>query len=73
VARSTIAEDITRLEASLDLIRQQITKHQSFRKIEEGSVSSRFLTEFTDAKTLYAEERKISAQLETLYNGQERL
>lgn len=73
MARSTIAEDIARLEALLSVIRAQIEKHQSFRKIEEGSASSRFTTEFTDAKTLYAEERKLSAQLETLYNYQARL
>lgn len=73
MARSTIADDIMRLEESLTIVRTQIEKHQSFRKIEEGSSSSRFSTEFTDVATLYAEERKISAQLETLYSYQARL
>ena len=73
MARSSIADDIARLETSLTLIRTQIIKQQAFRKLEEGSASSRFITEFTDIKTLYAEERKISAQLETLYNYQARI
>ncbi len=68
MARSTIAEDITRLEASLTSIRVQIEKHQSFRRLEEGSASSRFTTEFTDITKLYEQEHAISARLETLYN-----
>lgn len=73
MARSTIAEDITRLENSLAVVRTQIEKHQSFRKLEEGSASSRFTTEFTDITTLYDQEHSISARLETLYASQARL
>lgn len=71
--RATIADDIARLETSLAIVRAQIEKHQSFRKLEEGSATSRFITEFSDIQKLYDQEHSLSARLETLYSYQARI
>jgi hypothetical protein len=72
MARSTITEDIARLEAELSRIRTKIEASEAFRALEEGSASARFRTEFTAIETLYQREAVIVARLETLYNYQAR-
>ena len=73
MARSTITEDIARLEVELLRVRDKIAKQEGFKLLEEGSASSRFQTQFTPIETLFDRESKLVARLETLYNYQARL
>ena len=72
MARSTIADDIFRLEAELSRIRTKIAASEQFRALEEGSASGRFRTEFADINKLFDREAVVTARLETLYNYQAR-
>lgn len=73
MARSTIAEDITRLEAELADLRIRITQQQALREMEEGGGGTRFRTQFTPITELYQRERELCARLETLYSYQARV
>ena len=68
MARSTIQQDITRLESELSALRTKIETSEAFRSLEEGSASARFRTDFTDINTLYQRERELTTRLDTLYS-----
>lgn len=67
MGRSTIAEDIIRLEAELTSIRTKISTQEAVREIEEGGSGSRFRTVFTPITELYQRERELLTRLDTLY------
>jgi hypothetical protein len=68
MARSTIAEDIARLEAELTALRTKISTQEAVTEMEEGGGGSRFRTGFTDITKLYQRERELVARLDTLYS-----
>lgn len=70
MAQSTIAEDITRLEAELANLRSRITNQEHLREQEEGGNSSKFRTSFTDVNTLYKRESTLQRRLDVLYRSQ---
>jgi uncharacterized protein with PhoU and TrkA domain len=63
---TTIAEEITELEARLTSINNKISKYEMLRATEEGSTSSRFMTQFTNIDTIYQERDRIKTRLRTL-------
>lgn len=71
MARSTIAEDITRLEAELADLRNRISQQQSLREMEEGGSGARFRTVFTPINELYQRERELVVRLDALYTYSE--
>lgn len=68
MARSTIAEDITRLEAELIALRTKISTQEAVTEMEEGGGGSRFRTGFTPIDKLYQREYELSTRLDTLYS-----
>ena len=73
MARSTIDEDISRLEIELAALRSKISYQEALREVEEGGAGSRFRTSFTGATALYDRERTLESRLETLYNYKARI
>ena len=70
MAQSTIAEDITRLEAELASLRVKIGKQEALDELEEGGAGSRFRTSFANIDTLYKREIKLQTRLDALYRSQ---
>ena len=73
MARTTIDEDITRLEAELNNLRTKISQQEAVREMEEGGAGSRFRTTFTSIQFLYKREAELTHRLETLYNYKARI
>jgi len=70
MAQSTIAEDITRLEAELVSLRTKIGKQESLDELEEGGGNSRFRTSLANITELYRREEKLQTRLDSLYRSQ---
>ncbi len=70
MAQSTIAEDITRLEAELTSLRVKIGKQEALDELEEGGAGSRFRTSFANIAELYRREEKLQTRLDSLYRSQ---
>lgn len=68
MARSTIAEDIIRLEAELTALRIKISTQEAVTDISEGGNGNNFRTGFTDVNKLYQRERELLTRLDTLYS-----
>lgn len=68
MARSTIAEDITRLEAELSALRTKISIQEGVTDMSEGGSGNNFRTGFTDINKLYQRERELSTRLDALYS-----
>lgn len=73
MARSTIAEDIVRLEAELADVRNRISQQKAVREMEEGGGGNRFRTVFTPITELLQNESNLCSRLETLYAYQDRM
>jgi len=72
MARTTIDEDITRLEEELSALRVKISNQEALREMEEGGQGSSHRTIFTDIDKLYKRENILEAKLEILYNYKDR-
>jgi len=71
--RSTIAEDIIRLETELTSLRSKISIQEGVTDMSEGGSGNNFRTGFTPIDKLYQRERELVARLETLYLYQDRM
>lgn len=73
MARSTIDEDITRLEAELSALRVKISNQEHLKEMEEGGAGSRFRSAFSSNESLYERERNLVNRLELLYSYKARI
>ena len=72
MARTTIADDITRLETELASLRIKISNQEALREMEEGGQGSSHRTMFTNIDTLYKRESSLVSRLEVLYSYKDR-
>lgn len=73
MARTTVNDDITRLETELADLRQTIASQKAVGEMEEGGAGSRFRTTFTPLTVLLKERDALVYKLETLYNYKDRI
>lgn len=70
MAQLTIEEDITDLEARIELLDTEIKEHQHIKELEEGGGNSRFRTDFGDIGKIYNRRDILNSRLQTLYRSQ---
>ena len=69
MAQKTIAEDITRLEADIQMLDDISSKQIGLKELEEGGAGSRFRTAYTDPRFLAEYRETLQTKVDTLHRG----